>query len=75
MVTSMYPSVERPHYDTFVKSQIESIAARGHEVSVFYIEGFRSPFEYLRAVPLSRRMVQEGGFDIDAPDTRGTMFD
>ena len=64
MVTNMYPTEEKPHYGTFVKSQIDSIVDRGHDVTLFYIEGFRSPYEYARAIPALRKVIKNGDFDV-----------
>jgi glycosyltransferase involved in cell wall biosynthesis len=61
-VTNMWPDAERPWYGAFVKSQYDSLVARGHRVDVLAIPGYRSRREYLSAVPRLRDCV--AGYDI-----------
>ena len=49
MVTNMLPTPEDPAFGAFVKSQIDSIAAAGHEVSILRIDGRASKTNYFRA--------------------------
>jgi teichuronic acid biosynthesis glycosyltransferase TuaC len=49
VVTNMYPSPERPHRGTFVRSQVESLEELGIGVSLYEIEGWRSTADYARA--------------------------
>jgi glycosyltransferase involved in cell wall biosynthesis len=49
-VTNMYPSAARPHWGTFVRSQVESLEALGVEMVVREIEGWRSTWNYARAL-------------------------
>jgi teichuronic acid biosynthesis glycosyltransferase TuaC len=50
MVTNMLPTPEDPGFGVFVKSQIDSIAAAGHDVSILAIDGRASKNNYFRAV-------------------------
>ena len=50
MVTNMLPTPEDPGFGAFVKSQIDSIAAAGHEVTTHWIDGRASKKNYFRAV-------------------------
>lgn len=49
-ITNMYPSPEKPAWGSFVKSQVDSIAAKGIETDVMVIDGYKSKFNYLRAL-------------------------
>ena len=64
MVTNMYPTPEHPGYGAFIKSQIDSIAARGHEVDRLFINGRQSHWNYLLAVPRLRRLLSHESFDL-----------
>jgi teichuronic acid biosynthesis glycosyltransferase TuaC len=64
MVTNMYPTFAHPGYGVFIKSQIDSIAARGHEVELLFINGRQSLWNYLLAVPRLRRLLSHGSFDL-----------
>lgn len=63
-VTNMYPSRSRPGWGSFVHSQIQSIRSAGVEVDVLEIEGYRSRWEYLRAIWRMRRMISQGSYDL-----------
>jgi glycosyltransferase involved in cell wall biosynthesis len=64
MVTNMYPTPERPAYGAFVKAQIDSIAAAGHQTEVLFIDGRSSVWNYVRAAGELRRMLGERRFDL-----------
>ncbi|UCG52460.1 MAG: glycosyltransferase [Candidatus Latescibacterota bacterium] len=64
MVTNMYPTEEQPGFGAFVKSQIDSIAAEGHEVSLLLIGGRASAWNYAAAIGRLRDMLNEKHFDI-----------
>ena len=64
MVTNMYPYPERPSYGAFIKSQIDSIKALGHEVEILFINGKTSRWNYVAAVWQLRRMLKRSAFDI-----------
>lgn len=53
-VTGMFPSVQRPYYGAFVKSQIDSLVRYGSgliNITVFAIEGLKGISPYIRAIP------------------------
>jgi glycosyltransferase involved in cell wall biosynthesis len=50
MVTNMIPTRDDPGFGVFIKSQIDSIAAAGHEVTTLAIDGRASKKNYFRAV-------------------------
>jgi glycosyltransferase involved in cell wall biosynthesis len=64
MVTNMYPTDENPGFGAFVKSQIDSIAAEGHDVEVFKIEGRGSAWNYVSAVGRLHALLARRRFDI-----------
>ncbi|HLI51958.1 MAG TPA: glycosyltransferase [Thermomicrobiaceae bacterium] len=49
VVTGAYPSVERPHWGTFIQSQVESLRAAGLEVEVVRPEPGFTPLRYMKA--------------------------
>lgn len=64
MVTNMYPTADNPAYGAFIKSQIDSIAAAGHDVEVLFIDGRESRWNYVTAVAKLRRMLRGGRYDL-----------
>ncbi len=64
MVTNMYPTDDNPGFGAFVKSQIDSIVAEGHEVSVLKIDGRSSGWNYAMAVGRLNRMLARNRFEI-----------
>jgi glycosyltransferase involved in cell wall biosynthesis len=49
MVTGAYPSLERPHWGTFIKSQVDSLRDDGVQVDVIRPAPGPMPVRYLRA--------------------------
>ena len=64
MVTNMYPSDDHPWFGTFIKSQIDSIGAAGHEVSLLKIDGRSSTWNYIRAVGQLREVLDQKQHDV-----------
>ena len=64
VVTSMYPSEERPAFGTFVRRQVEALRAAGSVQELLQIEGWRSRANYLRAIGRIRRAVRTGRYDL-----------
>ncbi len=64
MVTNMYPTDDNPGFGAFVKSQIDSIIAEGHEVSLLRIDGRASAWNYATAVGRLHRMLARNRFDV-----------
>jgi glycosyltransferase involved in cell wall biosynthesis len=60
----MYPHPERPSYGAFIKSQIDSIEALGHEVELLFINGKTSKWNYARALWQLRRILKKTRFDV-----------
>ena len=63
-VTNLYPTPEAPAYGSFIASQVESLRAQGVATDVDFIDGRRSKWEYLRAVPRVRGRVARGGYHL-----------
>ena len=61
VVSNMWPSSERPHWGAFVKSQADSLAARGCENTLYEIRGWRSSGAYLRALAEIPRVARACG--------------
>jgi glycosyltransferase involved in cell wall biosynthesis len=49
-LTNMYPSVDRPNWGVFIRSQVDSLARQGVSSDVVEIEGWRSRLNYARAL-------------------------
>ncbi len=64
MVTNMYPTPERPHAGSFVKSQIDSINREGVETEVINVNENRWPFKYLIAWFRVFRKSLDRSFDL-----------
>jgi glycosyltransferase involved in cell wall biosynthesis len=64
VVTNMWPSAERPHWGSFVKSQADSLAAAGCTNVLYEIQGWRSTREYARAWLDLPRVARESGADL-----------
>jgi len=50
MVTNMYPCPERPHYGSFIKSQIDSIREEEVDVDVLFIRGYKNKLFYFTSI-------------------------
>ena len=50
MVTGIYPTEERPHKGTFIKSQADSLMAAGVEVEVIHLAPGPLLLRYLRTI-------------------------
>ena len=64
VVTNMWPSPERPHWGAFVKSQADSLAARGCENTIHEIHGWRAKSEYLKALFELPRVARACGAEL-----------
>jgi teichuronic acid biosynthesis glycosyltransferase TuaC len=64
MVTNMLPTPDDPGLGVFVKSQIDSIAAAGHEVSTLWIDRRRSAWNYAHSTKRLNQMLREKKYDI-----------
>ncbi|SCY57257.1 Glycosyltransferase involved in cell wall bisynthesis [Microvirga guangxiensis] len=63
-ITNMYPSSSRPGWGSFIHSQVESIRKAGVEIDLLEIEGYRSRWNYFRAIWDMRRMIRQGDYDL-----------
>jgi teichuronic acid biosynthesis glycosyltransferase TuaC len=48
MVTNMYPSAQKPHSGSFIKSQIDSIRREGIDVDVLYLDTKSKQYNYIK---------------------------
>jgi teichuronic acid biosynthesis glycosyltransferase TuaC len=62
VVTTMYPSEDRPALGTFVRTQVESLRRAGVDVEVLALRGGRS--KYLRGLLQLRRRLRRGDVDL-----------
>lgn len=63
-VTNMYPTSDDPSFGVFVASQMESVAALGHEVTIEFINGRAGSGAYGSAITGLRRLAGTGRFDL-----------
>src|SRR5579864_707172 len=64
MVTGMYPTKQRPHACTFIKTQVDSLVAAGLEVEVLHPKPGPMPFRYASATVQVFLKTLTGRFDI-----------
>jgi glycosyltransferase involved in cell wall biosynthesis len=64
VVTNMFPTEEEPWYGSFVRDQVEDLAALGVALRVLSFDGRRDPLNYLRAVRDVRQLVSREPFDL-----------
>jgi glycosyltransferase involved in cell wall biosynthesis len=60
----MYPSPTRPWFGTFVKRQVETLSLVGCRQDLLIIDGWRSRFEYLKAIFRIRKAIRERHYDL-----------
>ena len=59
VVTNLWPTEADPGYGSFVQAQMESLRPLGVEFDVLFIDGRKSKWNYLRAVPTMWRRLRE----------------
>jgi glycosyltransferase involved in cell wall biosynthesis len=64
VVTSEWPSDDRPAAGVFVRSQVDALRRRGLDVDVFSFRGSRAPLRYLRARRSLRARLERNSFDL-----------
>src|SRR5258708_10342760 len=64
MVTGVYPTEQKPHSGTFIKSQVDSLLAAGLEVELLHPKPGPSPMRYLAAIVQVFFKTLTGSFDI-----------
>lgn len=62
-VVGGYPTPEQPHFQPFIKTQVESLREIGVECNVLVLEG-RGPVKYATGRPQVRRALREGAYDL-----------
>ena len=63
VVTNIYPFDEMPHWGSFVKSQMDSIAREGVDVTVAFINSKKQRFAYIRMI-LRILRLKKGEYDL-----------
>lgn len=64
MITSEWPTSERPHAVPFIVRQVENLRAADVEVDVFPFRGNKQIFNYLQARNEVRRLIHQRDFDV-----------
>ncbi len=64
MVTSQWPTPERPHAVPFLVQQVSFLRRAGVEVDVFSFHGAQKPMNYLRAWRRLRRQLDPSRYDL-----------
>ena len=64
MVTNMLPTPDDPAFGAFVKTQIDSIAAAGHDVQTLWIDGRASKTNYVRSIRTLNAMLAAKKYDV-----------
>ena len=64
VVTGIYPTEQRPHKGTFIKSQVDSLVAAGVEVEVLYPEPGPVLWRYIRTIAQVWQKARTRQFDI-----------
>ena len=60
----MWPRDDDPAHGVFVRDQVEALRSIGHPVDVHVIEGGQGPARYPKSLPLLRRRLAHGDFDV-----------
>jgi teichuronic acid biosynthesis glycosyltransferase TuaC len=64
VVSNMFPTPAEPWFGSFVRDQIDDLAALGHDVDVHSFDGRKHAMEYVRAPrPISAR-IRSGVYDV-----------
>ena len=64
MVTSEWPTAERPYHAPYLKRQVEFLRREGADVDVFAFRGARKPMNYLRARQRLHARLSAGAYDL-----------
>lgn len=62
-VVGGYPTPERPHFQTFIKTQVDSLRAIGVDCDVLTLRG-RGPLKYFRGRPQVREALRAADYDL-----------
>lgn len=63
-LTNMWPDELRPHYGSFIASQVRSLPAAGIAVDLVYVRGFLGPKAYLKAIAEFPRASRRRPYDL-----------
>jgi teichuronic acid biosynthesis glycosyltransferase TuaC len=64
MVTGIYPTEQRPHSGTFIKTVVDALVAAGHEVEVIHPKSGPVPIRYISGTIQVFLKTLRGHFDI-----------
>jgi teichuronic acid biosynthesis glycosyltransferase TuaC len=64
IVTTEWPTSQRPYRVPFLTRQIDLLRNRGLEFEIFHFEGRRNPFNYLKAFIKIQRKISSNKFDV-----------
>ena len=58
------PTAKRPHYQPFIKSQIDSLVRKGLNIEVLDLKGYESPLNYFKSRTQIRKVVKEKNINL-----------
>jgi teichuronic acid biosynthesis glycosyltransferase TuaC len=64
MITSEWPTADRPHTTPFIRQQVDFLRAAGIEVEVFPFKGRKNPLNYLRAWRKLQHLLTRRHYDL-----------
>jgi teichuronic acid biosynthesis glycosyltransferase TuaC len=64
MITSEWPTPDKPHLVPFVVRQVEFLRRAGVQLDVFHFRGRKNPVNYLKAWKQVRRKIATGKYDL-----------
>ncbi len=64
MITSEWPSPERPYNVPFIVQQTEFLKKAGIDLMLFHFRGGKNPVRYFRAWREAQRLITAGNFDL-----------
>jgi teichuronic acid biosynthesis glycosyltransferase TuaC len=64
MITSEWPSPEKPHEVPFIVRQVQFLRDAGVDVTLFHFRGRKNPVNYWKAWREAQARIQSGGFDL-----------
>jgi teichuronic acid biosynthesis glycosyltransferase TuaC len=64
IVTTEWPTSQKPYRVPFLTRQIDLLRNRGLEFEIFHFEGRRNPFNYLKAFIKIQRKISSNKFDV-----------
>ncbi|MBK9926025.1 MAG: glycosyltransferase [Anaerolineales bacterium] len=64
MLTSEWPTLDRPYAVPFIVRQVEFVRLAGWEVDVYHFRGAKNPFNYLHAWKQVHKRLKNGNYDL-----------